>query len=204
MPPKRTECDYCHKKYGCHVILEHYASCLMFTDERAKSGLLVRFFSYGITGEVYYMYARVGSNCTLYHIKNFLKKTWCNCCDHSDQFYLIEDIGIEGSGLLYEVDKSAKLTDFGFGQMMQYDYDMGNTTSIYFVIVNRFDGEESHTNIDILKKNDLFKFKCKKCTNDATVYEQEHRYYVCDICSKKSTAKFKLVDSPRSGVCNFE
>jgi hypothetical protein len=201
MPPKKVECEYCHKKFGCRIIFDHYGECLK-NLHKEKSGYFVRFFSHGIRGDVYFIYVCIGLNCKFSDIDEFLKKIWCECCGHMSEFNLFEN----GVGPIGEVKKTFKLSKYKIDDRFEYQYDMGSTTTIYFEILDKFTGKEKTSEIEILKRNEIPKIICENCDNEAKYYDGENDEFVCEDCSKEieEDTRLNIVNSPRTGVCGYE
>jgi rubrerythrin len=85
---------------------------------------------------------------------------------------------------------------------------MGSTTTIYFEILHKFDGDKKTTNISILKRNDPHVFTCSQCDNTAQYIEPSSLCTVCDDCRKNVDESegglSTIVNSPRMGVCGYE
>jgi hypothetical protein len=201
MPPKRMECEYCHKKFGCRIILDHYGDCLknVYKD---KSGYLFRLFSHGVRGDVYFIYACVGLNCKFSDLDKFLKEVWCECCGHMSEFNLFEN----GVGPIGKIKKTEKISKYKTGDRFEYQYDMGDTTTIYLEILDVLSGEDKTKEIEILKKNEQPKIICENCDNESKYYDQENDEFVCEECAEEieEERKLNVVNSPRTGVCGYE
>jgi hypothetical protein len=195
--PKKIECEYCKKKFGCRIIADHYGECLI-NKHVDESGYLIRFFSHGITGEVYFIYAIVGSKCNFNDIDKFLRKTWCECCNHLSQFMEF--------GSVDELKKTKKICTYEENDRFCYEYDMGSTTTIYFEILKRLNGDEINNKIKILKQNDELLIKCCKCKEKAIFWIET--IPLCGQCSSMmnkddSEMLSDIVNSPRTGVCGY-
>jgi hypothetical protein len=211
--PKKTECEYCHKKFGCRIIYDHYGDCLK-TIYKDKSGILFRFFSHGITGEVYFIYAIIGKKCTFTNIDNFLKEIWCECCGHLSEFREFHDAPAK------KIGKSTKITNYEVGDRFMYEYDFGTTTTIFGEILEILDGEENNKKIELVKQNDQPQFSCVVCKKDAEYFYNGSCPFLCEECKNKFKKLMKKTDdvesndedftnitelsnSPRVGLCGY-
>lgn len=82
---------------------------------------------------------------------------------------------------------------------------MGFTTEIYFEILDIFKGKDKNTQIEILEQNEPPNIKCQKCNNEALYFDQKNGDFICEDCGKKLGGdKMKIVNSPRTGVCEYQ
>lgn len=200
MQPKKVECEYCHKKFGCRIILDHYGDCLknVYKD---KSGYLIKLVSHGIREDVYFIYARLGLNCKFKDLDKFLKEVWCECCEHMSEFNLFKN----KVGLIGEIKKTEKFSKYKVGDRFEYEYDMGNATTVYLEILDILSGNEENKEIEILKRNEQPKIICNNCDNESKYYDKENDEFVCEKCAQvEEECRFNVVNSPRTGVCGYE
>lgn len=210
--PKKIECQFCAKKFGYKQIFNHYNDCIK-EHIKHESGYLVLFYSYGIYGNLYYIFTIVGKKCKFKHIDEFLKKTWCECCNHQSQFCIYYNkLKIEKINLINEF-----AVPYGpvknEGTDILYTYG-GSTTQIRMVILSELEGQNEIDEILTLVQNPLPEIKCYKCKQIASIHYEGSPlcYYCCadnqidaePYGSARTEKYLKIVNSPRTGVCIYE
>ena len=192
---KNVTCVLCNHKFGCRQIYEHYDQCVIdkcISDNR--SGYLVRFFSNGLSKEPYFIYAIVGAKCTFEDVDQFLRNVWCECCEHLSEFTDSSQKTISETDLLNK---------YNVKDQIKYEYDMGSMTTIYLIILHKFD--DNGEDIEVVLRNDPRIFICSQCKkNDATFFDEETEP-ICDHCvgDNDSGELLKIVNSPRTGICGY-
>lgn len=202
--PKKETCQFRGQKFGCRIIFDHYGDCLQKVHED-KSGYLVRFFSHGISGDVYFMYVIIGEKCKFSLIDKLLRQKWCECCDHLSTFYECCD-----SNKNIEIPKNKMIKNYADSDNFMYTYDEGSTTTIYFEILKKLNGDEKTNNIELLLRNDPPKIKCDICKkSEASFFVSfDATLSLCEKCSENieidGSEIHKIVNSPRSGICEYK
>jgi len=192
----KTNCQFCNNKFNLKKLIEH-ENCII-EHCQGKSGYLLFFNAIGITNKDYYMYVIVGSNTKFSNINKFLKDIWCDCCGHTSIF--------KNCQTGYKIQTNRLLSEFDEDDEFVYEYDAGDTTTIFFRIVKKIKNNNDNK-FSIIIRNEQPIIKCKKCKDNSN-------YYVCGdpICSKciekidedEKECKLEIVNSPRSGQCGYE
>ena len=194
------KCKICDKNHGTTITktYEHYDKCVENSQSQNIHGYLVRLFSQGMLG-TYFTYLSVGQNCTLKNLDDYIKKEWCSCCNHMSNF-----LNENGE----ETDKKRKLSDIGISGRILYEFDMGDTTTVYIEIVKYFEKEDNNKKNVSKKCESIFKLSPNNpscdCNKEALYYGDDGP--LCQTCVEKSECEtiYKIVDSPRVGVCCYE
>lgn len=207
-------CTCCNKKFGNRKIKDHVSECVKNTVTE-ESGYLMEFMAYNdITNTFHYMHALFGSKCKLSHIDKFLRDMWCECCGHMSIVHVFDaetDIRKDGKfrDLISKYDETNQFT---------YEYDMGDTTTIFFRILKKLNDNNS-TKYKLLYRNEQQNVKCDNYTKCKTFashifYRDRHILY-CKDCLDDIVTKLKkqnedfdesnimkqaITNSPRSGV----
>ena len=193
-------CKICNKKHGKTLLktYEHYDKCVEEGYGHDIHGYLVRLFAFGTIG-TYFMYLSVGHNCTLNDLDNFIRTEWCSCCMHLSNF--LDENGKETS-------KKTKISNIGINGKILYEFDMGDSTDVYIEIVKYFDKDDNSNRLISKKCKSVFKLSpdaplCS-CNNKALYFGDDEP--LCQSCMEKSKCDrfYKIVDSPRVGMCGFE
>lgn len=108
----------------------------------------------------------------------FIRDVWVECCDHLSMFNISNrdyyDNRCEDSHGYNEMNyKIADVLDVG--DTFHYEYDFGSTTEIELEVVKEFEVSTSHSQIEIIARNDPFK-----------------------------KTKRTYLNSPRDGICGYE
>ena len=203
----KINCNFCSKKFGIKAIEGHLSTCIPnFVNE--KSGYLIEFISIGgVINKSYQMFAIFGNKCRFNHIDKFLRRMWCECCNHMSTIDVIEEVNENETHT--NVKFNTLISKYEHANQFIYCYDMGSITNIYFRIIKKLEGINKNTDIELLYRNEPFKIKCdnfKKCKGVAMyVFEQE---LFCDTCKNnidKENQEYvlKISNSPRSGICAY-
>ena len=204
----KINCKFCNKKFGINAIVDHLSICISNCVNN-KSGYLIEFISIGdITNKSYQMFAIFGTKCKFSHIDMFLRNMWCECCNHISTIAVFEEVNKN------QTHKSVKfntlISKYENANQFIYCYDMGSTTNIYFRIIEKLDGINKNTDIELLYRNEPFKIKCnnyKKCKGFSMYVFDENMF--CNECKnnineEKQEFILKLSNSPRTGICDYE
>lgn len=193
---KYEKCTTCGISHGKSVekTIQHYDKCVENKFFEQINGNLLRMFSPNQYG-MYYMYASIGDDCTLNDLDKFLRKEWCECCNHMSQF--IDENGDE-------TKKSKKVKSLGLNGRILYEYDMGTTTPVYVELIY-ISGKDipkcdRKKCVSVFKKSPTINCKCKKealyLNDDIPLCQSCKDATECDIL-------FKIENSPRTGVCGY-
>ena len=195
----KIKCKFCSLKFLSKDIHDHYEKCFNYVDF-VRNGFLVRFISYGLNNDEYYVYAFVGINSSFEHIDKFLRKLWCQFCEYCNHDSLFKVIN--GN----EINKKVLLKKYKEGDRFQYIYDMGATTEIFLEILKKIVVYNESTTIRIiaLTQNNPPNIKCIRCKNKATnIYCDE---FICKMCYNENENNIMLLNienSPRIGICGY-
>jgi hypothetical protein len=191
-------CKFCEKKFGCKKINDHLSECIInYIDD--KKGYLIEFIANNnFSNNIYQMFAIFGSKCKFSDIINFINETWCNCCGHLSILYMFEYF--DEKKTCQKLKLNTLIKKYEHANQFRYEYDMGDTTTIFFRIVQILE-KDNTTNIELVYRNEPHKFKCFDCNNNAEyIFEQN---LVCDLCKDnidEPELVNKLNNSPRDGV----
>lgn len=202
----KINCKFCNKKFGVKMINDHLPECIP-NYMNDKSGYLIEFISQNeITNKMYNMFAIFGVKCKFTHIDKFLKEKWCECCGHLSTLDVFEEVNEEQSHK--NVKFNTLISKYEHANQFCYCYDMGSTTTIYFRILKKLDGNEKNTNIELIYYNEPYKLKCKKyktCNGEATyIYDGNLLCNECKNNVEEPEYLQMIVNSPRTGVCCYE
>ena len=201
----KINCKFCNKKFGKKAFDTHLSECIS-NSQNNKSGYLIEFMSQSeITNKDYSIFAIFGTKCKFSHIDNFLKRIWCECCGHMSTLDVYESIN-DDELIQKEIKFDILISKYELAYQFTYEYDMGTTTTIYFRIVKKLDGNDNNLNIDLVYQNEPFKLKCKfKCKKEA-LYTYEYDI-ICEECKNnvdEPECVLHIVNSPRVGMCGYE
>lgn len=210
MRPKATKgaCVYCGTEYTKAGMAKHLAKCL--TDKvQSSQGKSSSCFHLQVTAKyspVYWLHLQVDSAATLKALDAFLRGIWLECCGHMSMFR---------SRYIGEVAMSRKLSAImQVGAELDYDYDMGDTTSLQIKVLGEYQGLVTKKKpVVILARNLPPEIACDECGNNPAVKicpecNWEGEGWLCKACAAKHACgevKYMLpvANSPRAGVCGY-
>ena len=196
---KKQKCNFCEKEINIRKFEDHLSDCIInYVDD--KTGFLIEFISENnFTNKTYQMFAIVGSKCKFSHIVNFIKKIWCDCCNHRSDIYMFEYV--DEYQTKQKITFNTPIMKYHHANQFVYTYDMGNPTTIYFRVLETLT-ENNNTNIELLYRNEPHFLKCYYCKNNAEYAFED--VLLCESCKYDETYEpelcNKLNNSPRDGV----
>ena len=201
-------CIFCNKKFGCRKIHAHYIDCIP-NHNLTKTGYLVKFTGQSIYDKHHFIYAFVGEKTRLSNIDKFLRKQWCECCNHLSEFRQ-KQLSKYNELVPTIVHKKTEINKFKIDDLITYNYDFCSTTTITIKIIKKLmDSDTSSNNnyIEHILNNDPYVMKCstENCKNCALYYIDCETF--CINCSEEhehNESKLLIVNSPRSGICGYE
>jgi hypothetical protein len=202
----KINCIFCKNKFGIKLLEDHLSECIPnYVND--KSGYLIEFISKSnITKKLYQMFVIFGNKCKFTHIDNFLREIWCECGSHMSTLDVFEEVddSLESKNVKFNI----LISKYKNANQFLYNYDMGETTSIYFRIVKKLDGVDNNTDIELLYRNEPFKIKCnnyKNCKEFANYIYDSDLY--CNECKNNLNEDpdyiLNLSNSPRTGICGY-
>jgi len=191
-------CNFCKKEINLRKFEDHLPECIVnYTD--GKTGFLIEFIAENnFTNKTYQMFAIIGSKCKFSHIANFIKKIWCDCCNHRSDIHMFEFV--DKYKTRQKITLKTPAIEYAHANQFAFTYDFGMPTIIYFRFLQILP-EDELTNIDLLYRNEEHILKCNNCDNNAKyVYEET---LLCELCKDNTPEPEscnKLNNSPRDGV----
>ena len=151
----------------------------------------------------YWLFLDMPLTSTLSTLDSFLRAVWLECCGHLSAFMppraIDDDYGM-----------SRKIGSFEAGQVVQYEYDFGDTTTLYITFVQKTTRPKQRTAVRVLARNAPYAFECEKCGKPAEyVYMEEWPPELyCEKCAEEVNEDLEMclpvVNSPRMGVCAYD
>jgi hypothetical protein len=191
MAATQGNCFICGKTVDKTAIKKHVLKDHNSGDERC---ILIK--AEGVYDKDYWLYFSVPFNARLSVLDDFLRRIWCECCDHLSVFRV-------GAS---EFDMSFKLSSFAVGVSLLYEYDFGSTTRITVTILNVLSRPTQEEKVQLIARNVPPQMQCVKCGADATQIDVFEVEALCDECAKdakENDAFLPIVNSPRCGVCGY-
>ncbi len=176
---------------GRHLLAQHLA---------AAEGQLCYLLKVESGG--YWLFLDIPLTSTLSTLDSFLRAVWLECCGHMSAFMPPRAIDDDYS-------MSTKISSFVPGQVVQYEYDFGDTTTLYITFVQLVNRPKQRTAVRVLARNAPYEFECAKCGKPAEcVYMEEWPPELyCEQCAKEQDEDLEMclpvVNSPRMGVCGY-
>jgi hypothetical protein len=194
MATTQGNCFICGKTLGKTAIKNHI---LKNHNDGSERSFLIK--AEGAYNKGYWIYFSVPSNAALSVVDDFLRRIWCECCDHLSAF----QYGY------HELGKSRKLSSLAIGDMLSYKYDFGSTTTIAVTIVNEFFRTARKEKVQLLARNVPPQKECVKCGAPATQIDswKGEDFCVCDTCAENvedNASLLPITNSPRCGVCGYD
>jgi len=211
------QCVYCKTKYSKSGMSRHLSTHLKKIEK--ETSVKNKAFHLYVPAAEMFLHLFVNGNTTLDSLDSFLRAIWLECCGHMSSFKI--------KGKEYDYDWDA--TDFGEkmtqkvnkvftkGQILEYDYDFGSTTSFGIKVVNEYNIKVSE-GILLLSRNEPLPILCHSCKKKpaseiCSVHMYEGECLFCRSCAYKHEkscpdfedyANLAVVNSPRMGVCAYE
>ena len=156
------------------------------------------------------------ANAKLYHLDEFLRGIWLECCGHMSSF-TIRGVKYDDERLLDEFysrdDMSSQSMNKRFYSVLKvkdafsYEYDFGSTTYLEGHVLAVREGYLGKNKIHILARNNPYAFECEHCGKKVAGICVECEEYVCDQCLDSHECGEEMilgvVNSPRMGVCGY-
>ena len=157
----------------------------------------------------HWLHLAIRTDTALQDLDQFLRDLWLECCGHLSHFAI--------DGTYYE-----RLADFSSGRNMEvaigtvispeqscgYEYDFGDTTALGLYSYALYTASAT-ANIRLLARNDAPVLSCDKCGALATKQGYTESFTLepdgvyCDACAKEYDDLYPILNSPRSGVCDY-
>jgi hypothetical protein len=209
MEQKATKgpCSLCGKEYTRAGMGKHLASCLMNRIGETEGNLTLCYHLLVTTKyrSGYWLHLQIDANATLKTLDGFLRRIWLECCDHMSSFYMGK----------HTIGKSRQVGSIlEPGMEVDYDYDMGDTTSLRIKVLDEYPGlVNKKKQVEVLARNQPPKIPCDECNQHPAVFICSERSYegegwLCAACVKQQEGfdeedYFSIPNSPRAGVCGY-
>lgn len=196
--PKRVNCQFCKKSFGCKQIFLHYAGCIAEKYREEYAGhYVVSFLSRGLCNKLYYIYAIINPKTTFATIDNYLRNKWLKCCGHISNFVCEKK----------QISKRATFKTYADKDII-YEYDMCSTTYVYMqnsLLIKSDKQPLKTTYLQNVLQNDPFNFNCILCDKPAS-YSDCMLQFFCQTHKNKANKHMlnQIVNSPRMGQHCFE
>lgn len=208
MRPKATRgaCAHCGKEYTRAGMAKHLAICLADRDQ-AATGKSSPCFHLQVSAHTsaYWLHLQVDANTSLKSLDGFLRKIWLECCGHMSMFRVDR----------HEIGMGRKLAAFFQpGMKLDYDYDMGDTTSLRITVLGEYPGLVTKKKpVEILARNEPPAIVCDQCGKNPAAWicpecNWEGEGWLCRSCASEHACGdeesfIPVVNSPRTGVCAY-
>lgn len=210
MKPKATKgpCGHCGKEYTRAGMAKHLAKCLL-DEARTTNGKKAKpCFHLQVAAKfssAYWLHLQTDGDSTLKTLDKFLRDIWLECCGHMSLFH----VGHQKIGM------GRKLSAlFSPGMAIEYDYDMGDTTSLEIKVMGVYQGLVSPGKpVEILARNQQPEIACDSCGKALAVQicpecQWDDEGWLCKACAAKHECGddeyfLPVVNSPRTGVCGY-
>ena len=212
------KCVYCKETFAKAGITKHLAAHLKkIASEKPQSA---KAFHVRVEGADYFINLLVNGDAQLVDLDDYIRAIWLECCGHMSS--LVEkgkdyDINWDADDSSFGEDMSQPMKDvFRKGQKLVYEYDFGSTTQLEVKVIEEY-GIAVNDDIKLLSRNEPLKIVCEVCKTKAaamicTAHDWNESTLFCKTCAKKHAKEctdfedmsFKLVNSPRTGVCAYE
>lgn len=196
-------CNLCEKEYSRAGIVRHLSNCMKGQAPAGETSLCHLLMVTTRWRSDYWLALQVSAITTLKVLDQFLRDTWLECCGHLSAYYLASR----------ELGMSRKVEMvFVAGYTIDYEYDMGDTTSLRIKPAGIFYAEIRRKPVRILARNLPPFIPCDRCrTSQAEIInsnsdDYENRWF-CSPCAIKLGINeeecLPVVNSPRTGVCGY-
>jgi uncharacterized protein YchJ len=92
------------------------------------------------------------------------------------------------------------------GDKFRHDYDFGSTTILKLEVVDEYLTGESHSQIEILARNEEIQNFCANCNQKGKYFNYEEEKFFCEDCLEEDSdmvGELEYTNSPRDGVCGY-
>lgn len=171
-------------------------------------------FVEGRFNRAYWMHLSVPAATPLFHLDEFLRDIWLECCGHLSAFRILgreyDSPGgeeLEESGMEIQMNRILEP-----GMSFGYEYDFGSTTELSLQILGLRGRMGERSGIELLARNDPPQILCDKCGNKlatkiCTECDCQGKGRFCDPCAARHRCGEEMllpvVNSPRAGVCGY-
>ena len=205
-PKNAGNCFICSKTIGktagkTHALKEHGKNgtedCMLIKIE-------------GAYDKDYWLFVDIPMSASLGSLDSFLREIWLECCGHMSVF----SKGKHRSGTFTEIEQYLKINYFSTGNVLDYQYDMGDTTRLIISFVGETRRENQKATVRLILRNTPFSFPCVVCKEQA-VYAcgyclcETGDYCYCAKCGKEHEKNcdggmLPIPNSPRLGQCGYD
>lgn len=212
----KGKCYYCNRELTERTIKRHIKTCSKIKevisdeikDNKKTRNQFILSMKDKYDKNTYCIYLSMDENLQLQHLNKFIRDVWVECCDHLSSFYIDGMIYDDNRNQLYQMN--AKLKEvLSIGQKFEYQYDFGSTTHIILEVIDKIQVSKSHSQIEILARNNENECTCNQCGKQAEYYQYETESFFCEECAEKlDEDEFEELyrgyfNSPRDGVCGY-
>jgi hypothetical protein len=212
----KGKCYYCNKELTERTIKRHIKTCSKIKevisdeikDNKKSRNQFIISMKDKYDKNTYCIYLSVDENLQLQHLDQFIRDVWVECCNHLSSFYINGMIYDDNRNELYQMNMKLKEV-LSIGQKFEYQYDFGSTTHIILEVIDKIEVSKSHSQIEILARNNEINYVCSKCGKQAQYYNYETGSHICEECADKlDEEEIEELDgdyfnSPRDGVCGY-
>ncbi len=214
----RGKCYICGGSFSKRGMSRHLKSCVQKLQGNRRYYLL------RVLSDIpfFWLYIGVEEGAKLRDIDKFLRNIWLECCEHLSCFefehihyvsnfsdkkeeqlggFLKEILGIHA--IERSMDTPVREA-FESENKCRYVYDYGSSTVLEIELLHPFNTDSDK--IFVVARNELPEIVCDVCGRRAEYLCTEGRYaWLCKKHAKKcrSYAKYRILNSPRIGVCGY-
>ncbi len=212
-------CYTCKSVFSLTQMGRHLLKCTKIQTDNEKQSFVLKITGHG---SWYWMFVKVDVDYTLDELDAFLRDIWLECCGHLSHF-IIDDVYYEKSkdDMFGELDSKTMRVKIKnilhHGMKFSHEYDYGWTTTLRLeVYATQNDVPHETKTIELLARNNQFRYNCKSCEGVATSLCEMCRDYdngfYCEDCLEKHTCEesgddepsfLSVINSPRMGVCAY-
>lgn len=215
----RGECYLCGGIVDRKLMTKHLKLCLKKVESNLSDTLstdrvwMYHIFVEGVEDANYWMHLGVSTRAALYHLDDFLRHIWLECCGHLSAFE------IKGEQYLSHCDNNSLFRhqqhdmSVALARILAprleftYEYDFGSTTELQLRVISEYESKPVKDAVSILARNEPPHYLCNMCEKEATQICGSCQYWLCDECAKKHDCDapnlLPAANSPRVGVCGY-
>ena len=211
------QCAYCKEMVAQKEMSKHLAAHLkkMSAEKPSRD----KSFHIRVESGPYFINLLIDSAAPLSFLDEYLRAIWLECCGHmsslmdkSKKYVFDDDDDNFGEDMAQGVSQLFKK-----GQKLQFDYDMGSTTSLDIKVLDEYN-VLAREGTELLSRNEPLKILCDVCNQKpafkiCTAHDWGEPALFCKSCGTKHKkecedfadyAAMPIVNSPRMGVCGYE